>query len=264
VATPPIDAYRAAFLARCDAMERPGHRRLSEPAVHGVVSSSDGPPARLLVIDDRALDVVAGLLPDVSAGTITVLATAPRCTDLLSGRAAWKAKTTTAMVGRDLHLVPELPLPSGLTLRPVRRSPDDPADGVALRDAVAVAIRADPSEGDPDALERYLSALPSGMQLFAAVDGDDVVRATSGFGVFDRQASVVFVNTEPGSRRRGIGRAMTATALRAALAAGAQQACLDASDVARPIYRRLGFEVVDGATQFSRVGPATIRPTARP
>lgn len=252
------------FVARGKAMERPGHRRLSAAGVHGVVSSPDGPPTRLLVIDDRAFDVVAGLLPDVSAGTITVLATAPRCTELLVGQAAWKARTTTAMIGRDLHLVPELPLPSGLTLRSVRRCPDDPAGGVALRDAVAVAIRADPSEGDPAALEGYLSALPSAMQLFAAVDGDGVVRATSGFGVFERWAHVLFVNTEPGSRRRGIGRAMTAAALRAALAAGAQRACLDASDVARPIYERLGFEVVDGAIQFSRVAPLTIRPTARP
>ena len=61
---------------------------------------------------------------------------------------------------------------------------------------------------------------------------------------------MIFINTHPGWRRRGIGRAMTAAPLRAARAGGARRACLDASDAGAPIYQRLGFEVVASTTRF--------------
>lgn len=84
----------------------------------------------------------------------------------------------TAMVCRDLGSVPEPRLPAGLTVRPVRRVPEDPADGVPLTDAVAVAARAAPAgEASPDALTAYLRSLPGDPRLFAAVDQDGVVRA---------------------------------------------------------------------------------------
>ncbi|HUX71888.1 MAG TPA: GNAT family N-acetyltransferase [Cellulomonadaceae bacterium] len=76
--------------------------------------------------------------------------------------------------------------------------------------------------------------------------------ATSGFGAFGAHATVFFVNTHPSWRRRGIGRAMTATALRSASLAGASQASLDAADAA--VCSRLGFEVVARATQLFRAG----------
>jgi len=63
-------------------------------------------------------------------------------------------------------------------------------------------------------------------------------------------ASVFFVNTDPGWRRRGIGQEMTAAALRAARQSGARRASLDASDAGRSIYSRLGFEAVSPAVRF--------------
>ena len=84
-----------------------------------------------------------------------------------------------------------------------------------------------------------------------SVDGDGAPRATSGVGVFGSRAAVIFVNTDPGWRLRGIGRAMTATALHAARAAGAQTACLDASETGLSIYRQLGFETVARMTRLS-------------
>jgi ribosomal protein S18 acetylase RimI-like enzyme len=94
-------------------------------------------------------------------------------------------------------------------------------------------------------------------RLFAACDGDDVVRATSGCNVLGTAASVMFVNTDPGWRGRGIGRAMTAAALRAARDAGAAQACLDATEAGLSLYRRLGFVPVTRTTRFFRTaGPA--------
>lgn len=157
------------------------------------------------------------------------------------------------MICRDLQAVPAVPLPSELTFRAVRRLADDPPEGVPLEDAVALAMQADPAiEDAPHAFAAYLCSLPPAIRLFAAVDGDGAVRATSGSGAFGAEANVLFVNTDPDWRGRGIGRAMTAGALRAAEDAGATRACLDASDAGLPIYRRLGFEAVARIDQFHR------------
>jgi hypothetical protein len=61
-----VDAYVASFVAR-------------SAGVVGLVAS----PARLLVTDDRAFDALAAALPDLPGGTITVSASARRCTELV-------------------------------------------------------------------------------------------------------------------------------------------------------------------------------------
>ena len=131
---------------------------------------------------------------------------------------------------------------------------------MALEHAVSTAVLADPTIGEtPEALVDFLRSLPDGFRLLAAIDDEGMVRATSGAGVFAGQATVIFVNTDPGWRRRGIGQAMTAVALHAAVARGARQACLDASAAGRSIYLRLGFEPVTAATQFRRAPTASAR-----
>jgi ribosomal protein S18 acetylase RimI-like enzyme len=99
------------------------------------------------------------------------------------------------------------------------------------------------------------------VRLFAAVDKRGVVRATSGCDVFGDDARLFFINTEPGSRRRGIGGAMTVEAMRAAASAGARQAFLDATSDGASVYVRLGFAVAGKLTRYSRVAafdtPAT-------
>lgn len=128
---------------------------------------------------------------------------------------------------------------------------DDAPDGASLTDAAAAARRADPEITDPQALVDYLQSLPSAFGLFTAVDDAGVVRATSGSGAFGTTASVIFVNTDPGWRRRGIALAMTATALRSAEQSGARHAGLDASDAGRELYVRLGFQAATPVTRFS-------------
>jgi hypothetical protein len=64
VKTSSVDLYVAAFTARCEAVRRPGQRAAGEPGVHGLLSTADDPLIRLLVVDDRAYDVLVGLLPD--------------------------------------------------------------------------------------------------------------------------------------------------------------------------------------------------------
>lgn len=151
---------------------------------------------------------------------------------------------------RDLRTVPAASLPREFTFRPVQR-PDDEPGGVALHDAVAAAtFAARAIEESPAVLADFLRSLPSTFRLFAAVDDGGAVRATSGFGVFGEHATVIFVNTDPGWRGRGIGQAMTANALHAARCSGASRACLDASAAGRSIYHRLGFETAGTLTRF--------------
>jgi GNAT superfamily N-acetyltransferase len=223
------------------------------PGIQGVVSPSGDSPTRLLVTEDRADDLLASLMPSVHAGTISVFVTAPRCIEIVTSRAGWRASAVTAMINRDLRTLPDISLPSGLTLRAVRRVAADPTTGVPLQEAVAVALVADPrSDDSARVLADHLRSMPPSIRLFAAVDADGTVLATSGSGTFGVQATVIFVNTHPGWRRRGIGQAMTVTALQAARDAGASQACLEASGTALGIYQRLGFEMVAQTTQFFR------------
>jgi GNAT superfamily N-acetyltransferase len=246
-------AYVAAFLARCDAMRGTTSRLVDTPGIQGVVSHSADSPTRVLVSDDQGADVLASLMPSVRAGTISVFATAPRCTEIVASMGGWRGSAVTSMINRDLQTLPDISLPSGLTLRPVRRVANEPPTGVPLQDAVALAVVADPLGGSSaNVLADHLRSMPPSIQLFAAVDVDGTVRATCGFGTFGEQATVIFVNTHPDWRRRGVGHAMTVAALRAARGAGAGQACLEASTIAVPIYQRLGFEIVAQTTQFFR------------
>jgi len=233
-------------------MRQPTCQVVNEPGVDGLLCFSDDSPTRLLVTDDRAADVLAAMMPGVRAGTISVFAAAPRCTEIVAIHRGWKPKSVTAMISRDLRTLPACPLPSGLTLRPVRRVVDDPTEGVPLEDAVAAALADVATDDTPEGLADHLSSLPHTTRLFAAVDDDGVVRATSGSETFGSQATVIFVNTDPSWRRRGIGQAMTAAALSSARDAGASQACLNASGAAISIYLRLGFEIVARTTQFFR------------
>ena len=248
-----IDVYIAAFRARCDAVRRPGRPEVDEPGVEGLLSWADDPLARLVVTDDRAYDVLGALLPGVRAGMITAFPAAQRCVSLIAGHGSWRITTAGAMLSGDLRDVPAVALPSDLALRPVRRLAGAAPDGVPLGDAVAAAMDADPGiEAEPREFADYLRSLPRAIGLLAAVDRDGSVRATAGSGTFGTYATVMFVNTDPRWRRRGIGRAMTAAALHAARETGARRACLDASDAGRRIYLRLGFEDIAPVTRFFR------------
>jgi len=251
-----VEIYRATFVARCEVIRGQGQPELDEDGICGLLPSTQSPLIQLLVTDDHAEGRLAALLRDARVGRINVFAEAARCAELVRSETQWNADEPTAMIFRDLRVVPGLALPPDLTLRPVRRTDDEPAGGVPLEDAVAAVRReASGTDGPPDMLASYLRSLPPSTRLFCAVDSENAVRATSGCSTFGTEASVFFVNTDPGWRRRGIARTMTATALRAALASGARRASLDSSDAGISTYRTLGFECIGRVTRFSRTRP---------
>ena len=253
MATTATDIYIESFLARCETFLGSGGRAVAAPGIHGLLAEGDEPVARLLVTDDRGTDALPAVLRDARRGMISVLAAAVRCAQLMHRHPGWRPDTATAMVCRDLRTVPEVALPGELMFRTVRRLPGDGPDGVPLEDAVAAAVLAAPSITDPpDVFADYLRSLPPAFRLFAAVDGDGVVHATSGSAAFGTDATVLFVNTDPGWRGRGIGTAMTTAALRAARDSGARRASLDSSDAGARIYQRIGFESVGGTTRYLR------------
>jgi ribosomal protein S18 acetylase RimI-like enzyme len=236
-----IDLYRAGFVARVS----------HEP---DAVRADGGRVNRLLATDDRGY---GSFVKEVTGavGEATVFERASRCDAFVRGQPGWTAdRPAIAMVLHDIQAVsPNAGLPGGLVLQPVNRRASEMPNGVALDDAVAVAIASDPGIAEPaSALARFLAGVPSSVRLLAAVDCAGVARATSGCEVFGEYARIFFVNTEPGWRRRGIGCAMTAEALRAAAVSGARRAFLHATNDGAAVYTRLGFEVAGRVTRYSR------------
>ena len=89
----------------------------------------------------------------------------------------------------------------------------------------------------PDLLDR------SGCVVYVGyADGDPVV---SGLGWrTGRTIGVYSIATVPSARRRGYGAAMTARVVADGVADGCDLAALQASEMGRPIYERLGFRTV--------------------
>jgi GNAT superfamily N-acetyltransferase len=81
---------------------------------------------------------------------------------------------------------------------------------------------------------------------------DDAPVATSALVMSHRVAGVYNVSTLPDFRRHGYGEAMTWRALRDGLAAGCVLGSLQASDMGRPVYERMGFRVVAQYRTFVR------------
>jgi GNAT superfamily N-acetyltransferase len=250
-----MDAYLHGFHERLLAMQHPGQELLVEPGIVALVGRVAGDlGGRILVTDDRALDLLAARLADLNARVVHVFDHAEACHRLVSAVDGHQPTRCTAMVCDALDAIPDLALPAPLRLRPVTTRSGD-SDDVALADAAAAALRADPEMApitDIDGFIGYLLSIPNARYL-AAVDEAGAVRATAASANWGSTTGVYFVNTDPAWRGRGVGTAMTAAALRDARAAGAERAYLDASAQGLSIYLRLGFEPVGAITQFVRM-----------
>ena len=187
-------------------MWRPGCVMVNEPGVYGLLSTTDEPPTRLLVTDDRARDSLGDLLADAREGSS---ASSPRPPVHRARRGRWGVEAVAGH-GDDA--------PRSASCCRVRRCRPDWRCGryggaIRTRRMACRSRRRSPSprggwsreQDAPKSLAAFLRTLPTTVKLFAALDGDRVVRATSGSGTFGDQASVMFVNTDPAlaqARRR--------------------------------------------------------------
>ena len=111
----------------------------------------------------------------------------------------------------------------------------------AHRQAMTAGFGSDPAvalgTACPDLLVR-----PECVVYVGYADGDPV---TSGLGwLTGRTVGVYSIATIESARRRGYGAAMTARVVADGVAAGCDVAALQASEMGRPIYERLGFRTV--------------------
>lgn len=111
---------------------------------------------------------------------------------------------------------------------------------------------------------RRMDRLPSAEQFVAVtawLDGEPVGCGTA--WMTGETAGLYNITALEHARRRGIGYAVTATLMNAALDRGARQVILHASEEGYPLYRRLGFETVCQVPQFVWM-PADADPADEP
>jgi GNAT superfamily N-acetyltransferase len=251
--TSSAEFYRAVFARQCASRATSEHTMVDQPGICGVLGTPQRPDGRLLITDDRGLPVVEGLARGMHVRFVAAFDAAEKSREYLQSLDRWRFTTVTAMVCPDLALVPAAAAVDGLTVRPVRRAPDDPDDWVPLEQALRACMEADPAAADVDlnTAVTIFQSLPGVTRLFAAVDPTSTVRATAGSSVFGPDAAAFFVSTHQRWRNRGVATAMTAIALAWARETGAQGASLDATPAGRSIYTRLGFETVTPTTVFT-------------
>lgn len=128
----------------------------------------------------------------------------------------------------------------------VRRVADD-ADLAAFH-----AIQGEVFDLAPGIAEEFLPrrAVETPGIAFLLAWHDDVPCATASVSVSEHGAGIVGVGTLPAYRRRGIGRAVTAAAIRAA--GDVDLAWLYPSPVARRLYEGLGFRALDDTQVWVR------------
>jgi N-acetylglutamate synthase len=139
-------------------------------------------------------------------------------------------------------------LPAALEIRVVRNAAEH--DVYLQTDAA----------GFEGSLEQTRKVFPSSLitrpyaaEFLGFVDGVPV--ATSVLVATGRTAGVYGVATIPAWRRHGFGEAMTWHAVREGIARGREMANLQASEMGRPIYERMGFRVVAPFLIFARFAP---------
>ena len=122
----------------------------------------------------------------------------------------------------------------------IRRVTD--AAGIdAHREAATAGFGADPAVAQETVCANLLNR-PDCVVYVGYADGDPVV---SGLGWrTGRTIGVYSIATIPSARRRGYGAAMTARVVADGALAGCDVAALQASEMGRPIYERLGFRTV--------------------
>jgi ribosomal protein S18 acetylase RimI-like enzyme len=154
----------------------------------------------------------------------------------------FRLERSEPLMMRDTSPVPELPPPPGLTLLEATRPEDLACFFVAMGRGSGIA---------PGFLYRFLrpgsllASLHVGSQRYHVGLLEGRVVATSTSTVQGEEALITSVATLPRFRRRGFGAALTWAAVRSARERGARRVFLLASPMGEPVYRKMGFEIVD-------------------
>lgn len=234
-------AFRTRALQRLAVLT--GGHLVEEPGLVRLVADDDGVRGGVLLWDlVEPAKVTDVLTTDAAPQWVALLPPAAELAPVVA-EAGWDCQEQrTAMALDDLTRLREAPLPPDIVISPVavRQS----SEGSSLEEAVRLSVLygEDPSASSRDLeIEAQLLRRLTGIRFFAALEADGRCVATGGSRVVDGGALVAGVATLPSHRRRGIGTAITAVALRAAAEAGAREAFLDSSPEGVGIYRRLGF-----------------------
>jgi len=207
------------------------------------------------VYGDTALEFLRSVDPQtLTAGAIIVRGDAPKVSAFLDSFGVFNQEHETGMIGTDLADVPLPPLPGALRL--TRAQSGDLADP-ELPTTAAFGAAVEAEDGPPPGsmlpvLVRMAARAP--VQLFAAVDADGTIQATSAATASGTGGMVFGVGTMHAWRGQGVGTAMTAIAIRGAAELGATTLLLDATEMGARIYRRLGFVAYAPAVEWHTRG----------
>lgn len=164
-------------------------------------------------------------------------------------RASFELVSDGAGMALDLAGFEAEVLPAGVEIATV----DDLAGLEAWEELQRRALALDDTRARAwrDAHDRALSADVPLRDWIARLDGVPVAAAA----LFDAAgvAGIYNVATVPEARGRGIGRAVTATAIQEGVARGHRVAVLGASELGYPVYRRLGFREVSRLRSYALV-----------
>lgn len=145
----------------------------------------------------------------------------------------------------------ELRTEPAMLLAPIRDDWQIPAEleVVALSDQAGIEayvaadgeeeVRHSTREEQDRALAKAVMGMPGIRLLVGRIQGQPVARSM--VVVSGEMAGVTNVYVAPSVRRRGLGAAVTAAAVRAGRELGATAACLEATPMGEPLYRAMGF-----------------------
>jgi GNAT superfamily N-acetyltransferase len=129
----------------------------------------------------------------------------------------------------------------------------DADDELARTDELLMLAYASPSRRRE--LTLYLRAQPDGWYV---IEDDGELLAVAGCLLYGPFCWIGLVATHPSAQGRGLASRLSAHLVEWAMARGCRTVALDASDVGRPVYERLGFRVIGTTAELIR--PAGVPP----
>lgn len=150
-----------------------------------------------------------------------------------------------------------MPLPSDLVSPETELRIQLVSDQKTLADHIRVVTAG--FDWQPDTLGRIFTPRLLDEPDFAAwvgYEGDEPV-ASSQLVVHGSVAGLYYIATMESARRKGYGEAITRAAMQEGIARGCDAVCLQASSLGRPVYERIGFQVIgEYVTYFPSVPDA--------